>query len=303
MRLPQAFIDNIRHSFQEDGEAFLAALPALIEEASARWGLTDVQPVPNLSYNFVAFARHGHESVMLKIGVPNPELTSEMAALKLFDGGACRLLGCDEAKGFLLLERLHPGAMLADLGNDDERTVIAVDVMQKLWRPVPTDGPFIRLTDWFDGLKQIRPHFNGGTGPFPETLLNDVESRLPHLFASGHERLIHGDLHHFNILSSGGAWLAIDPKGVIGPAEYEIGPLLVNPWSEVLDPGQFKARTARRVSILSERLGWPREVILNWAVCHSVLSAWWDMNPFDGSGGEYPLCCAGLFDEMLKSNW
>lgn len=25
-------------------------------------------------------------------------------------------------------------------------------------------------------------------------------------------------------------WIAIDPKGVIAPPEYEIGPLLINPW-------------------------------------------------------------------------
>lgn len=304
MDLPQGFINNIRNTFQEDGRKFLAALPALIDEASARWGLTDVQSVPNLSYNFVAFARHGAEEVMLKVGVPNSELTSEMAALRWFNGdGACRLLDHDQEKGFLLLERLRPGTMLAELEDDDERTLIAVQVMQKLWRSVPEEGPFIRLADWFSALNMIRPHFNGGTGPFPETLLNDVLARLPHLFASGQERLIHGDLHHFNILSSGGAWLAIDPKGVIGPAEYEPGPLLINPWDTSLPAQEFKMRTRRRAAILSERLGWERETILSWAMCHSVLSAWWDTNPADGSGGEYPLWCAGLFHEMLKSNW
>ena len=137
MQLPDSFITTIQKAFKEDGEKFLAVLPALIEEASTRWGLTDVQPVPNLSYNFVAFAKRGKEDVMLKIGVPNPELNSEMAALKLFDGdGACQLLTCDEERGFLLLERLNPGTVLADITDDDERTNIAVDVMQKIWRPV-----------------------------------------------------------------------------------------------------------------------------------------------------------------------
>ena len=45
------------------------------------WGLTGVQPASNLSYNFVAFANHGDEQVILKMGVPNRELKSEMAAL------------------------------------------------------------------------------------------------------------------------------------------------------------------------------------------------------------------------------
>ncbi len=46
---------------------------------------------------------------------------------------------------------------------------------------------------------------------------------------------MHGDFHHFNILSSERGWLVIDPKGVIGPAGYEVGPLLINPWGDLLN--------------------------------------------------------------------
>ena len=107
MNLPPEFISNVQNTFREEGHAFLKALPDLIAEASARWGLTDVQPSPELSYNFVAFAastsdfaknasssaQHG---VVLKMGVPNNEMRSEMAALQLFNGdGACRLLDHD----------------------------------------------------------------------------------------------------------------------------------------------------------------------------------------------------------------
>jgi len=40
---------------------------------------------------------------------------------------------------------------------------------------------------------------------------------------------MHGDFHHYNVLSSDRGWLAIDPKGMLGPAAYEVGPLLMNP--------------------------------------------------------------------------
>ena len=314
MQLPDSFITTIQKAFKEDGKEFLAVLPALIDEASDRWGLTDIQHVPNLSYNFVAFAKRSKEDVMLKIGVPNPELNSEMAALKLFDGdGACQLLACDEERGFLLLERLNPGTVLADITDDDERTNIAVEVMQKIWRPVDSlesnsllfgSGQqaarlqkFIKLSDWFGELKNIRPHFDGGTGPFPKKLLERVESFLPELFADENVKLIHGDFHHFNILLSERGWLAIDPKGVIGPAGYEIGPLMINPWGSLSDGVSFKAQTKRRMSILSERVGWEQETILNWATAHAVLSTWWDTQP-DGTGGEYSLWCAEMFSEI-----
>ena len=63
MNLPPEFISTITNTFGEDGEELIANLPALIEEASARWGLTDVQPVANLSYNFVAFAQRRGEVI------------------------------------------------------------------------------------------------------------------------------------------------------------------------------------------------------------------------------------------------
>ena len=315
MQLPDSFITTIQKAFKEDGENFLAVLPALVEDASQRWGLTDIRPVPNLSYNFVAFAKRGTEDVILKIGVPNPELNSEMVALKLFDGdGACQLLACDEERGFLLLERLNPGTVLADIP-DDERTNIAIDVMQKIWRPLDSGSSlalrvlpaaeqqavrlqsFIQLSDWFDELKTVRPKFDGGTGPFPKKIFERVESVLPELFADENVKLIHGDFHHFNILLSERGWLAIDPKGVIGPAGYEIGPLMINPWGSLSDRVSFKAQTKRRMSILSERVGWEQETILNWATAHAVLSAWWDMQE-DGTGGEYSLWCAEMFSEI-----
>jgi streptomycin 6-kinase len=305
MQLPDAFITTIRNVFKEDGEKFLAVLPDLITETSQRWGLTDVQPVPNLSYNFVAFAKRGNEDVILKMGIPNRELTSEISALKLFNGnGACQLLECDEEHGLLLLERLKPGKMLSELEDDDERTHIAADVMTHLWREAPENNKFIRLSNWFDGLKKIRPHFNGGTGPFPKELLEGAESFLPELFADKNVKLMHGDFHHFNILSSERGWLVIDPKGVIGPVGYEIGPLMINPWNSFSDRNGpalssiegFKVQTERRVNILAERLGWERETIINWATAHAVLSAWWSIE--DNEDWEYAMRCAEIFSEL-----
>lgn len=308
LNLPESFTRLIRSAFEQKGEQFLANLPALVEESSRRWGLSDIHPVPNLSYNFVAYAKRGREDVVLKIGVIHRDLLSEMNTLKFFNGeGICRLLECDEEKGTMLLERLKPGGMLAELEDDDERTHIAIDVMQKTCRPVESSGnplaqelapalhKFIPLTDWFDELKTIRLRFNGGTGPIPARLLERVEASLPGLFAEDGNFLIHGDFHHYNILSSERGWLVIDPKGVIGPMGYEIGPFMLNPWGGLsMDRNRFKSWAVRRVDIFRERLGWAREKILGWALAHSVLSACWDLDLDPG----YPIEAAEIFASL-----
>ena len=317
MNLPSEFISNIQNTFREDGHAFLKALPDLIAEASTRWGLTDVQPAPILSYNFVAFANRGNNNVVLKMGVPNREMKSEMATLRLFNGeGACRLLECDEERYWMLLERLNPGVMLSTLEDDDEATHIAAEVMKKIWRNMDSGSllpnsqeqeisqkqasgfqNFIRLSDWFDGLKQLRPMFNGGTGPFNEKLVERAESSVKDFFVENHMPvLMHGDFHHFNILSSERGWLVIDPKGVIGPAGYEVGPLMINPWSDFSDGNKIRLSVKRRVDILHEHLGFERERILEWSLAHAVLSAWWGIE--DNTGWESALQFAELLADF-----
>ena len=321
------FIQTIKSTFGADGEAWLFALPDLIAEASRRWGLTDIRPVSNLSYNFVAFsrqnlnreaaknakkniietsqtsslsARNGYRGenneVILKLGVPNRELTSEIAALQLYNGrGACHLLDADREKGMLLLERFQPGSMLSELEDDEQATLIAADVMCQLWQPVPENtDDFIQLKDWFDGFQCLRERYNGKTGPLPKHLVETAESLSKDLLSEKKdEALLHGDLHHYNVLKSTRGWLAIDPKGVVGPKGYEVGPLLINPVHRFLNGSDPKSQTEKRVAILSERLDMERERICSWGICHAVLSAWWSIE--DGENWEYGIRCAEIF--------
>jgi streptomycin 6-kinase len=139
--------------------------------------------------------------------------------------------------------------------------------------------------------------FNGGTGPFSEKLVERVERSVKDFFVENHKPvLMHGDFHHFNILSSERGWLIIDPKGVIGPACYEVGPLLINPWGDLLSGKNYKKLTKRRIDILHERLGFERERIREWGLAHAILSAWWSIE--DHTGEEYALAFAEMIADL-----
>ena len=154
---------------------------------------------------------------------------------------------------------------------------------------------FIQLSDWFDGIRKLRAMFNGGTGPLNEKLVDRVERSVKDFFIENHQPvLMHGDFHHFNILSSERGWLVIDPKGVIGPAGYEVGPFLINPWGELSNKVNQRRMTLRRIDILHEHLGFERERIHEWGLAHAVLSAWWHIED-NTSGEEY----AKNFAEMI----
>jgi streptomycin 6-kinase len=61
-----------------------------------------------------------------------------------------------------------------------------------------------------------------------------------------HERLLHGDLHHGNVVfDRERGWLVIDPKGVVAELEFELGAALRNPWDRpalFTDPGVIRRR-------------------------------------------------------------
>jgi streptomycin 6-kinase len=276
--IPDAFAHHTVGAFGTAGEAWLRTLPSLVADVTRRWGLTLGAPFA-LSYNYVAPARmpDGSEAVF-KAGVPSAELRRELYALRRYDGdGICRLLAADDERCAMLLERLRPGEMLAPLASldDEAATRIAAGVMARLWRPVPAGQPFLPVAQWFaDAFDRHRRDY-GGAGPFPVAVFERAEALVPELLVSApREVLLHGDLHHYNILTAERApWLAIDPKGVTGDPGYDVGQFFLNP-----DLGDVLAKpevVRRRLDVFAEELHYDRARLAAWAFAEVVLSACW----------------------------
>jgi streptomycin 6-kinase len=96
--------------------------------------------------------------------------------------------------------------------------------------------------------------------------------------------LLHGDLHHDNLLSAGRApRLAIDPKGVMGPPEIEFAALLRNPRSFLLAQPRPVAVIADRLDVLSERSGDDPRRLAAWGFALAVLAAAWSLEDREGA--------------------
>jgi streptomycin 6-kinase len=278
LKLPLDFQLTITSGFGDAGKAWLNALPDLISACERRWSFVAGPHFTELSYNYVAPAAFSDDQeFVLKLGVPRAELVTEAEALRKYNGqGSVRLLDAAPEEGILLLERLSPGSMLAELWpeQDEQATHIAAAIMRRLWRTVPADYVFVTVQDWFEGFGRLRQEFAGGSGPFPAKLVDTAEGLYAELQASMDTPvLLHGDLHHFNILAAEREpWLAIDPKGVVGEAAYDTGALLRNPVADIYNYPQV---LARRIAILAEDLELDRQRITGWGVAQAVLSAWW----------------------------
>lgn len=295
--VPEDFARAIVVQHGAAGQDWLNRLPELVELCAARWSLKVGPPFPSLSYNYAATAEGpGGVRLVLKVGVPVPELLSEMEALRLFGGrGAARLFDADEQAGALLLERVEPGTQLVALCEEDDEaaTSAAARVMKEVWRPVPVAHDFPTAAGWGEGLVRMREHFGGGTGPFPRRLVEEAATLFAELLASASEPVLtHGDLHHGNVLAGPrGTWLAIDPKGLVAEPAYEVGALLRNPMPQLLRRPDRVRLTERRVAQLSEELGVERARVRGWGLAQAVLSEWWTVEDTGGLG-EFGLAVA-----------
>jgi streptomycin 6-kinase len=305
MRVPpiitEEFVRSTIRLRGEAGAAWLERLPALIADCERRWRIKVGPPFPGLWINWVAPAScvDGTPAV-LKLSFPeDKEFRTEAEALRLFGGrGAARLLRLDLDLGAMLVERCEPGLPLGSVEDDAQATSIAADVMKRLWRPVPDDHSFPLVSEWAQGLARLRRRFGGGTGPLPTRLVEEAEALFDELLASQAESvLLHGDLHHLNILSAHRQpWLAIDPKGVVGEPAYDVAALLHNP-VELLEAPRPGGLLERRVEILTEELGLDRARVRGWGVSQAVLAAYWGLED-SGRVWEEALVFAGLLSEI-----
>jgi len=89
------------------------------------------------------------------------------------------------------------------------------------------------------------------------------------------EVLLHGDLHHENVLSrSNGDFVCFDPKGMIGDPAYELGTTLKNPW-DYPKISQNINIFQERAKYFSNELNLSYERIIGFAFVHLGLSIAW----------------------------
>ena len=244
-----------------------------VEERIRDWRVA-VERVLETDSSIIAFGRRDLQPVVVKV-IKNPgDEWRSGAILDAFEGkGVVRVY--EYVEGAMLLERLSPGVSLVGValdGRDDQATEILADVIGRI-SPRPSVDAVPTLQDWAKGFER---YASSGDGQIPKHLFERAHRVYSELCASQSQpRLLHGDLHHYNVLlDSERGWLAIDPKGVVGELEYEIGAALRNPYDQ-LNAFANAAAIERRVERFRQRLGVDVERTLQWGFAQAVLAVLW----------------------------
>ncbi|WGF89796.1 aminoglycoside phosphotransferase family protein [Marinivivus vitaminiproducens] len=240
----------------------------------ARWRLApDGAPFRSLSSDLLPVRYRGRPA-MLKV-TDQAEERYGAVLMAWWDGdGAARVLARDGDA--LLLERATGCRSLAAMardGRDDEASRTLCAVAARLHAPRGRPRPdAIPLTVRFKALAPAARSHGG-------LLVRSAEAAQVLLTASEEPVLLHGDLHHGNVLDGGErGWLAIDPKRLHGERGFEFANIFRNPEPEVaLRPG----RLARQAHVVAEAADLDRARLLRWVLAWCGLSAVWSIQDGD----------------------
>ena len=256
-----------------------ATLAQRLDDRARAWRVV-VEDTFETATSLIAYGRRDNDPVVLTLVKRAGDEWHAGDVLHAFEGrGVVRVH--EFVGGAMLLERLRPGHSLVDLSlsdRDEESTTVLAAVIGAMspdasMRTAPT------AREWRDGFRRYTA---SGDARLPPELVFEAAVSYDELVDSQtRPRLLHGDLQHSNVLfDDRRGWTAIDPKGVVGELEFEIGAALRNP---IERPDVFAAPAVieRRVNHFATMLDLDVDRVLRWAFAQAVLSAIWDIE--DGS--------------------
>jgi len=264
------------------GDAWLRHLPALMEEAMARWDLSpDGDTMHGVAALVLPVRRRDGSAAILKVSWPHPEAAHEHLALQHWGGrGAVRLLAAHPASWSMLLERLHSGRDLEDVPIDQACTVIGSLLRQLDQEALPA---LARLSVQAAGMAR---RLGSAPPALPRRFVGQARVLLSDLLAGAgvDSRMVNTDLHYQNVLAGDRQpWLAIDPKPLAADPAFAVAPALWNRWAEAAASGDVRSHLRRRLSIICEVAGLDEDRARAWSIVREVGMGLWAIDNEDTS--------------------
>jgi streptomycin 6-kinase len=266
---------------------------------AAAWNVT-LEETRETASSWLGFGVRDGRRVVLKVMKTAGDEMRSGEVLRGFAGDG--VVEVYEAElGAVLLQRLEPGDDLVTLvrrGDDDNATRILADVIARLAGHEPPLAT-VTVADWSHGFDRYE---QSADEQIPSGLVREAHEMYRELANSQRTTmLLHGDLQHYNVLfDTKRGWVAIDPKGVAGELEYEVGALLRNP-IELPQLFSNRATIERRLKILTSLLPLNHKRALRWSFAQAVLSAIWDIEDGCSINPTHPaLLLAQSLRSMLR---
>lgn len=267
----------------------------IAEEVAKHWGISLLKRLDaQYADVFAGYDPNNHRPVILKIIPSLKDYGRETLMLTAYNTHRLypHLFHCDTEKQYLLMECAKPGIPLTNYfpERDEEAVEVVCTLMQKLHQsPLPRNGEAPFLRDWLATLDKpwpVPPQYLEKARQFRDWLLSTPTKTV----------LLHGDLHHSNILRHGNGWMVIDPKGVVGDALYETAVFLCNPMPKLLENHDTSHLIHRRIQHAANLLNAEEKRVMGWGFVHAVMAWCWCVE--DGKDPAYFKGISEVLDKI-----
>lgn len=248
-----------------------------------RWKLSAPELIATTATSHIYRARlssvqSGNSQVILKLLTRIGEVDERNGpvALRAFKGqGAIRVLHYDNHAHLLEYVEGENLVPLVERGQDRQATHIiaeAINQMHNAGKQVP-DNDLTLLSQWCRSLFNRAKRDTHSEKVSLYQLGAQVARRL--LDNPQEECVLHGDIHHGNILhSSQRGWLAIDPKGLYGERTYDLANTLCNP-NTLPELVHDEKRLLDTAGLLAEATKIEYQRVIDFTFMYACLSASW----------------------------
>jgi streptomycin 6-kinase len=252
-----------------------------------RWSLMrDGDPIVTRSSHLLPVLWQ-QKPAMLKIAIDSEEKFGGLLMRWWNGDGAANVYECEGDA--LLLERAKGERSLFDMamkGEDDEASRIICRTIERLHAPRTTPLPdLVPLVKWFRELEPAARTYGG-------LFTRCAEAARLLLSEPRDLTVLHGDIHHRNILDFGErGWLAIDPKRVYGERGFDYANTFCNPELPIV---RAQGRLRSQLAIICEEAGLEPQRMLHWIIAYAGLSAAWFLSDGDTEGAESDMTIADI---------
>lgn len=279
MYLTKEQINKIKAHF---GDSFYNELLHGLAKYSDIWGLSNFEHIDYYSVNCL-FKCHSYiyGDCVIKIGKPCREVITEYNALNEYNNGKfCNVFNADTANGVLLLECIKPAIRLREITDINKRLEVFCSIFSKLHIKASDDSIYPSYINWVDNITNYMKQ----RSDYPEITAYMIKAQEVCRNLSlvyNNKMLLHGDLHHDNIVLSGNNYVLIDPKGVIGDKVFDIPRYILNElFDETIDNSTFNKIT-HIIKALSINLNIPDSDICKLFFIETTMANCWNIESQD----------------------
>lgn len=257
-----------------------------IQTYAGKWKLSSFHLIKSSSIKHVfSCISESLGNVVLIIANPSSrEFTTELSTLREYNGRRfCKVFEYDIENGVILEECIKPGNTLREEISLDKRLLLFSEIYKDL-HITPSDAEiYPTYTGWVNRITE----YMSKRDDCKELYLHMKRARDICILVSSkysQKLLLHGDLHHDNILlGNEGEYRIIDPKGVIGDPVFDIARFILNEFSSEINMESFE-KIIYIISKFEEKLNIPSSVLRQCLYVETAMAMCWCVE--DGAAAE-----------------